>query len=311
MQGVNAVTELASGQHRVEVVGRAPLAIVSDLLSLAKPRLSSLVLLTAAGGQLLSRTPMSAATWLWSLLGIAGVVASANAANCILERKSDQLMRRTATRPLPTGRLKTFEAVVFCVVTLAFALPVLAFQVNLLTAGLALLAWVSYVACYTPMKAVSAWSIAVGAIPGALPPLMGWTAATGRIETPGLVLFGVLFFWQLPHFIAISIFRKAEYANAGLTSVPLSQGDGAARKLALLTALPLIPLSLALPMLGVTGWFFGSISLAAACVFVGVALEGVVRHGDDLWARRLFKMSLIYLTVVMLALAAQRFWGLA
>jgi heme o synthase len=307
MQGISTVTELTAGP---QVVGRAPLAVLSDVFSLAKPRLSSLVLLTAAGGQLLSRTPMSMASWLWSLLGIALVVASANAANCILERKSDLLMRRTATRPLPTGRLKTGEAVVFCVVTLAIALPLLAFQVNRLTAALALLAWVSYVAFYTPMKAISAWSIAVGAIPGALPPLMGWTAATGKIETPGLVLFGVLFFWQLPHFIAISIFRKAEYANAGLTSVPLSQGDAVARALGLLTSLPLIPLSLALPLLDVTGWIFGSISFVAAGAFVWVALEGVVRQGGDDWAKRLFKMSLVYLTVVMLSLAAQRFLGL-
>ncbi|MCA3012209.1 MAG: protoheme IX farnesyltransferase, partial [Myxococcaceae bacterium] len=187
---------------------RTAAALVRDLASLTKPRLSGLVLFTTAGGMWLSGAPLTWWSWLVALLGTAGTVGAANAFNCYLERDSDRFMARTAVRPLPQARLEPVVALGFASALALVSVPVLFVGVNALTGALGLLALTSYVLVYTPMKSRTHWAMVVGAVPGALPPLMGWTAATGRIEGPGLVLFAILFVWQMPHFIAIALFRK-------------------------------------------------------------------------------------------------------
>jgi heme o synthase len=303
MQSVSKIESVEAAPSLLRAPSRA---YVSDMLSLAKPRLSSLVLLTTAGGLWLSNNVVTLSTWVVTLLATAMTVASANAMNCAIERERDRLMERTARRPLATGRLATADALVFSAVLLLVAIPWLALEVNALTAVLAALAWLSYVTMYTPMKAKSAWAIVVGAVPGALPPLIGWTASTGRIETPGLVLFGILFFWQLPHFVAISLFRKSEYRAAGLTSIPLVLGDNAARWIALVTTVCLTPCAVALSLLQVTGVLYGAVASVLSLVFMAYAAAGVVRSGDSHWARRFFFTSLVYLTVLMVAIGLDR-----
>ncbi|MDP1822435.1 MAG: heme o synthase [Archangium sp.] len=277
-------------------------AVVRDYVALTKPRLSALVLFTAAPGMWLSGRTVDWKTFLFAMLGTAGTVGAANTINCVIERESDRFMARTAKRPLPSQRLESKHALVFALVLGLVSLPMLALGVNWLTGALGALALGSYAFVYTPLKSRTRWAMQVGAFPGALPPLMGWTAATGRIELPGLVLFGILFFWQLPHFIAIALFRKAEYQAAGLTSLPLEKGDDTARRHAVGYIVLLLPVSVAPYFVGVAGGVY----LAVACVlgvgFLAVGVQGWVRKLGDGWARRLFLTSLVYLTVLFAAL---------
>jgi protoheme IX farnesyltransferase len=194
----------------------------SDLLSLTKPRLSSLVLCTCAGGVWLAPGTLTPGRWLLTLVGTAGTVGAANALNCYVERDVDRARARTRGRPLPAGRMEPTVALLFALILASVSLPLLALGSNLLTTGLGLLALLTYVFVYTPMKAHTDVAMLVGAVPGALPPLMGWTAVTGRLDVGGLALFAILFLWQLPHFLAIALFRKAEYQKAGLQTWPSS-----------------------------------------------------------------------------------------
>ncbi|MEW5742842.1 MAG: heme o synthase [Myxococcota bacterium] len=289
---------------------RRPWRVLSDYLSLTKPRLSGLVLFTTAGAMWLSGRSVSGWTWLWAMLGTAGTVGAANALNCVIERESDRFMSRTAGRPLPARRLTLQPALVFAAVLAGLALPALSLGVNWLTGVLGLAALLLYVLAYTPLKPRSHLAMLVGAIPGALPPLMGWTATTGRIELPGLVLFAILFFWQLPHFIAIALFRKAEYRAAGLTSLPLQKGDDVARLHAVLYLLALLPVSLLPTVVGVAGWLYLGVALVLGAWFTRVGVVGWRTKGDEAWARRFFKVSLVYLTGLFAALAISGGWRL-
>lgn len=282
---------------------RTVTGFVKDVLSLTKPRLSGQVMFTVACGMWLSKTPLPLWQWLVAMVGTAGTVGAANAFNCFLERESDRYMARTAVRPLPQQRLDPMVALLFAGVLTVVSLPVLFLMVNVLTGVLGTIAIGSYVLVYTPMKKRTHWAMVAGAVPGALPPLMGWTAATGRIETPGLVLFGILFFWQLPHFLAIALFRKAEYRAAGLTSVPLEKGDGVARRQAVLYLLGLLPTSVLPVAVGVAGWLYLVVALVLGAGFFWVAVEGWQKQLGDRWARKLFGVSLLYLTGLFAALA--------
>lgn len=274
----------------------------TDFVSLTKPRLSSLVLATTAGGMWLAPGELSTARWFVTLVATAGTVGAANALNCYLERDSDRLMRRTRERPLPSGRMDPVLALGFGLLLAAVFLPALYVAANPLTALLGAVALTSYVFVYTPMKARSAHAMVVGAIPGALPPLMGWTAVTGHLQLPGLVLFAILFLWQLPHFIAIALFRKEEYAAAGLKSVPLSSGEGSARAQAAAYLLMLVPVSLMLYPLHVTGGFYLVSALLLGGVFAGYGVWGFLKGLGAGWARQLFLLSLLYLSGLFVAL---------
>jgi protoheme IX farnesyltransferase len=277
--------------------------VVSDFVSLTKPRLSGLVLFTAAGGMWLAKQPLDWKTWLFAMLGTAGTVGSANAINCVIERDSDKFMARTARRPLPTDRLGPKSALWFAGILGALSLPLLAFGVNWLTGLLGALALGSYAFVYTPLKARTHWSMQVGAFPGALPPLMGWTAATGRIELPGVVLFAILFFWQLTHSIAIGLFRKGEYEAAQLKNVAIEKGDDVARAHAVLYLLFLIPVSFGPSLVGVAGWPYAVAAAGLGAWFLGVAVRGWRQKLGAVWARQLFVVSLVYLTGLFAALA--------
>ncbi len=282
---------------------------VRDFLQLTKPRLSAEVLFTTAGGMWLSGLPLSGSHWLVTMLATAGVIASANTFNCYLERDSDRFMTRTAKRPLPGGRMEPRVALMFGFVLAAVSLPALALGANPLTAVLGLTALLSYVLVYTPMKARTHWAMVVGAFPGALPPLMGWTAATGKISLPGLVLFAILFFWQLPHFIAIALFRKEEYRRAGLTSLPLEKGDGTARRWAVAYLVALLAVSVLPYVLHVAGLLYLAAAVGLGAWFFVVGVRGWWLELDAKWARQFFLVSLIYLTGLFAALGlnAQRF----
>jgi protoheme IX farnesyltransferase len=239
---------------------------------------------------------------LLTLLGTAGTVGAANALNCYVERDVDRAMARTRNRPLPAGRMEPAVALRFALALAGVSLPALALGSNFLTTALGLLALLTYVFVYTPMKAKSDWAMLVGAVPGALPPLMGWTAVTGRLDVPGLVLFSILFLWQLPHFLAIALFRKAEYQAAGLQTVPLRLGDAAARSWMLVTTAFLVPVTLVLFPLHVAGPLYLGVAAVLGVAFLAVQAKGVLWRLGAGWARRSFFFSLVYLAGLFAAL---------
>jgi protoheme IX farnesyltransferase len=284
-------------------VATSPLALARELFLLAKPRLSALVLLTTAGGMWLAPGRIHPARALLTVLCTASVVGAANALNSYLERETDALMHRTRDRPLPAGRLDPTLALAFGLAVPVFALPVLALVAGPLTAGLALTALVSYVAVYTPLKRRSSLALFVGAVPGAIPPLMGWTAVTGRADLGGVAVFLLLLAWQLPHFIAISLYLKEDYARGGMKVFALVHGDRTARRWIAGTSLLLLPASLLPVALGLASGVYGAIAAAASLGFTGLALTGLRLQGEQhRWARRLFLATLLYLTVLMIAL---------
>ncbi len=280
----------------------SPALVLRDLVSLTKPRITAMVILTTGGGLWLAGAT-SLATVTIALLGTALVVSSANALNCWMERDVDGFMARTKNRPLPAGRLSPRVALAFGLALGAIAVPLLTLLVNPLTGLLAAIALVSYVWIYTPMKQVSPAALLVGSIPGAMPPLMGWTAATGSLEAPGIVLFGILFLWQLPHFLAIAMFRKAEYAKAGIQVMPAVRGVPKTKIHAALYAGALVPVSLLLVPLGIAGTTYLWVVGLAGVAFAALCVAGLRREAGNRWARAVFLASLVYLPLLFAALA--------
>lgn len=281
------------------------LAFLREVLLLAKPRLSGLVIFTTAGGLWLAPGTIAPARAILAVLCTAAVVGAANSLNCYLERETDALMRRTRDRPLPAGRLDPVVALALGLLVPVFALPVLALTVGRLTAFLALLALISYVAVYTPLKRRSSLALFVGAVPGAIPPLMGWTAVTGRLDPGGLALFALLFAWQLPHFLAISLYLKEDYARGGMKVFSLVHGDVVTRRWIAGTSLLLLPAALLPVALDLASWGYGFVAVGASLAFTAFAVAGLGARGEaPRWARQVFLGTLLYLSVLMVALIA-------
>jgi protoheme IX farnesyltransferase len=267
-----------------------------DLVALVKPRIMIMALLTAAGALRLATGAVSTAHTIWMLAGCALIVGAANTLNMWLERDSDCLMARTKNRPLPQHRLAASTAIIFGGILGALALPTLA-ACGLVPAALGLVALLLYVGAYTPMKQRTHWATWVGAVPGAMPALIGWTAATGRIDLPGLAVFGVLFFWQIPHTHAIAIYRQREYDAAGLKTLPGTHGVAAARAAIATYLVVQVAVSLAPALLGVTGTAYLVTAITLGAVVLVQGFRGL-RTGDAKWARAVFLASIIYLPIL-------------
>jgi len=281
-----------------------PLATLAAVIELAKPRITFMVLVTTAVGLWLAPGPHAPAMLAAALLGTTLVVAGANALNMYLERDVDALMTRTRTRPLPSGRLPSEAALAFGLATSAVAIPLLTFGVNPLTGGLGAVSLILYVLAYTPLKRRSTAALLVGAVPGAMPPLMGWTAVTGRLDAGGVALFLILFVWQLPHFIAISLFRADEYRAAGLKIVPVERGvDGAKLRIAFYSLL-MMAVSLQVVRAGIGGAFYLAAALALGGGLVALGFYGLQRDPGRRWARWYFLYTLVYLPALLVALVA-------
>ncbi len=271
-----------------------------DLVALVKPRIMIMALLTAAGAMSLAPGVIGTAHSLWLLAGTALIVGSANTLNMWLERDVDCLMARTRNRPLPQGRLQASTALAFGALQGAIALPVLAVA-GVIPAALGLLALILYVGAYTPMKQRSDWAVWVGGIPGAMPALMGWTAATGHIDVPGLAVFGVLFIWQIPHTHAIGIYRQREYEAAGMKTLPSTHGVASARRSILAFLVVQVAISFAPALLGVAGLPY---LVTAAALGAMVLVQGFFGDGSMKWARNVFLTSIIYLPVLFAVMVA-------
>ena len=283
--------------------GRSPLvARLGDYVELTKPRIAILELVTLSVAALLAGID----GWLLvhALLGTALVASSASAFNQWLERHSDAQMPRTAERPLPAGRLGSFEVVLFGLVTLIAGVAYLTLKVNLLTAGLGLLTWITYVLVYTPMKYCTPMNTLVGAVAGALPILMGWTAMGQPLNLEGLTLFLVLFLWQFPHFMSIAWIYRQQYEAAGMRMLTVVDPSGMrAGAQAVIVALVLIPVSLvpAVHPLASSAfvYFAGALVLGVGQLMCAVLF---LMKRDDASARRLLRASLVYLPALMLLL---------
>jgi heme o synthase len=300
----------ASGTVSANAVLHGAVAFARDLVQLAKLRLTGLVVFTFGAGVLFAPVEVSLDRALLALLGTTFLVGAANAINMYLERDVDGLMRRTRRRPLPEGRITPFVALSFGAMLASAAIPLLVMGGGVTVAALGLLAFYVYVWGYTPLKRRSSLALYLGAVPGAMPPLMGWVTATGRVDPGGLALFAILFVWQVPHFAAIAAYRGEEYAQAGLKVLSFSSTPRLARATVLLSSLALLFVSLSLVPLHLAGLVYGLVAAALGIGFLVRAVR-VLRLGDDpralrAWAKSLFLYSLIYLTALFAALGLDR-----
>lgn len=281
----------------------------NDFLTLTKPRLNLLVLITALAGLYLAApdgVPLS--ILLNTVIGTALVAGGAAALNQAWERDTDGLMSRTARRPVPDGRLRVGDAARFGVLLSVVGLLELGILVNRTSAGVAAITIVSYVLLYTPLKRRTSLSTIVGAVPGALPPVIGWAAAGAPITLPAFVLFGIVFLWQMPHFLAIAWLYREDYARAGIPLLPVLEPDGRRTgRQAFLYAAALWPVSLMPAAVGLAGAPYSIVAATLGLVLLAFC-AAFARHRSILNARRLFLFSIVYLPVLWGALVIDRLW---
>jgi protoheme IX farnesyltransferase len=284
------------------------LACAADYCELIKARVTALIVVTAwCGfyfGALKSRMPLVSWELFQALLGIGLVSGGTAALNEVMERDLDRLMLRTARRPLPLGRLRVQTASAVALLMTFGGSLYLALSTNILTGALALATAVFYLALYTPLKKVSWVCTLVGAFPGAMPGLLGWTAARGRLELEALVLFAIVFLWQFPHFYSIAWLYREDYARAGIRMLPVVEQDGrsTARQI-IISSLLLIPVSLLPRWLGMTGDFYvlAAFLLGAALLAAGMPLawQHTAEKCSLRSARRLLQATVFYLPLLL------------
>jgi protoheme IX farnesyltransferase len=281
----------------------------ADFFALTKPRLNLLVLVTTLGGVYLAAPEGVPLDLLFhTVVGTALVAGGAAALNQVWERHTDRLMRRTARRPVSSGRLGATEGAWFGAGLSMFGLAELAYFVNLTSAWVAAVTLVSYVLMYTPLKTRTSLATLVGAIPGALPPVIGWAAAAGSITLPAIVLFGIVFFWQMPHFLAIAWMFRDDYARAGILMLPVLEPDGRrTSQQALLYAAGLWPVSLMPLVIGLAGPVYGVVATILGLVLIWLCFRFAQERSQQT-ARRLFLFSITYLAILWAALVIDRLW---
>lgn len=298
-------------QARALVVDRvSPYAAFADYLELAKPRISLLVTLTGAVGFFMgSRGAVSAWGLVHTMIGVMLVSAAANTLNQILERTPDAQMRRTARRPIPTGRIRPEHATRFAAILGIGGALYCALFLNPLTAAIAAATLLSYSFVYTPLKRKTVFNTLIGAVPGALPPLGGWTAASGRLEWGGVALFLIVFFWQIPHFLSIAWLLRAEYAKAGFRMLPVVDREGTRTgRHIVVTGVLLVPAAALPVVLGMTGAVYLGGAILLSAVYAGLGISAA-RGLTTATARRLFLGSLLYLPALLILMMADKLTG--
>ena len=287
--------------------------LIHDLRELFKVRVTGMVIITGWAGFYLGSMQSGISSvqrgLLDTLVGIGLVSAGSGALNQALERTTDALMPRTADRPLPSGRISLTQGILAGIGALALGAWWLLLHTNLVTVSLALLTAFTYVAVYTPLKRVTTLATFIGAFPGAMGPMLGWTAARGRIEWPAVALFAILFVWQFPHFMAISWMYREDYARAGIRMLPVVQPDGWSTVVeALFYAVLMIPVSLAPWHLGLAGPVYAVIATLLGLGYLAYTIRfaGILRTKDPtesrMLARDLLKVSVIYLPLLLTTL---------
>ncbi|MEZ5063732.1 MAG: heme o synthase [bacterium] len=280
--------------------GRARWAPYAEL---TKPGLTSLVLITTGLGYLLaSRGPTNWFGLVCAVAGTALVGGGANGLNQWWERERDARMRRTKDRPFPSRRISTAAGVTFSIAISILGVALLAVTANALTAWLAFASWAVYLFLYTPLKPRTTLNTLVGAISGAIPPMLGWTAASGRVEAGAWVLFAILFVWQIPHFLAIAWLYRADYEAGGFRMLPVVDPAGRATfRVAVFYCVGLLPVTWSASLVGISGWIYllGSTLLGVGMLRYGLRLY---REGTAEAARNLFLTSIAYLPALFLVM---------
>jgi protoheme IX farnesyltransferase len=287
--------------------------LLADYAELFKPRVTLMVLITAAAGFYLAslRSGISPINlqFFETMLGMAVVTGGSSALNQVAERQTDAMMPRTAMRPMAARRMSLVHGLLVGLIAIAGGSAFLAVTTNPITGMLTLLTAISYVAIYTPLKRISMTATFFGAFPGALPPLIGWTAARGVVEWPAVALFAILFVWQFPHFEAIGWLYRDDYARAGIRVTAVAKPGGRATAAqALFYAVLMLPVSLWPVFLGISGWIYGAIAilLGSAYLFYTVRFTRITRDLPPAMSRKiardLLKVSVIYLPLLLAAM---------
>lgn len=277
-----------------------------NYLELSKPRITFFCVIMAAVGIFLAPGRISPFSLIVTLVATALSVACANTFNMIFERNIDQLMNRTKLRPLASQKMEIKNAIFFAILIGLCAILLFGFYVNWLTAFLSFLAIVFYSIIYTPLKLKTPLALVIGAVPGAAPPLLGWTAVTNQITVGGLALFGILFAWQMPHFLAIALNHKEDYARAGIQVVPVVRGERVTIVQAFLWTLVLIAVSLLICFLKLGGFFYIICAVLLGSWFLYLSVLGLKNKEYSSWSRQFFLASLVYLPALMLGLVIDR-----
>ncbi|HYT73109.1 MAG TPA: heme o synthase [Vicinamibacterales bacterium] len=278
-----------------------------DFVALAKPRLNMLVVAsTLVGYAMADGEPLGALRIFALLLGTGFVAGGASAFNQVFERDLDALMRRTRTRPLPDQRLQPGEAALFAAAISIAGTVMIAAASNVLAAAVALATLVTYVGIYTPLKRRSSLGTVVGAIPGALPPIIGWAAASGELPIKAWVLFGIMFLWQLPHFLAIAWMYRDDYARAGFPMLPVIEPDGRSTgRQAVAYAAALVPLSLVPTLMHMAADIYFAGALVLGVTFLALTVQ-FARTRSTRDARRVFFGSITYLPLLWILMIADK-----
>ena len=284
----------------------SPLAVL-DFFALAKPRVVLLILVTTfAGFAMASRGPLDFALLARTLIGTALVAGGTLALNQYMERDVDAHMRRTHNRPLPGGRMQPVEALAFGSALTCAGLLYLTFGVNPVSGMVTAITVLSYLFVYTPLKTHTALCTVAGAFPGALPPITGWTAAGGQLDIGAAVLFGILFFWQLPHSLAIAHLYREDYDRAGVRLLPtVDPAGGSTGRHTVVNCMALLSVGLLPTLVGMAGWAYFFCALALGCWMLrhGISLA---LSGDAACARRLLLATYLYIPVVLLVMVADK-----
>ena len=296
-----ATVELA-GPEALSLRGR-----ISAFAELTKPRIAFMLVLSAAAGFYMgSDSSFDTVLFMNAMVGIGLLAFGVATLNQYIERNSDAFMERTAGRPLPTGKVNPAEALVFGIAQCVVAELYLYFLVNPITALLGITVIVGYVLMYTPLKPVTSASTAIGAIPGAMPPLMGWTSAANEITLGAWILFVFLFLWQFPHFFAIAWMYKDQYANAGIKMLPVVDPDGriTARQIVMFSIMT-VAVSVAPFFFGLTGWVFPIVTGLLGGWFIWHSIRAARAKSPEL-ARKLLMVTVIYLPLVFLIMVLDK-----
>ena len=285
-------------------------AQLGEYWELTKPRLSLLSVITAMVGYLVANPERNVTVLLSLLLGTSLAAGAAGALNQWMERELDQRMARTRNRPIPSSAVSAPAALMFGCALALLGVAVLWLNVNELAAVLTIVTLVAYLAIYTPLKQKTHWCTLVGAFPGAIPPLIGWSAASAKIEPLGWVLFGIIFFWQIPHFMAIAWNFRKDYSAAGFvmsTHIDPTGNKAALQSILhclLLLVVSVIPFFIA----GATTLFYEILALVAGGFYFKAALHFRQADFKDAPARKLFLASIIYLPLILAVLLVDRWW---
>ncbi len=282
---------------------------VSDYVALMKPRVMSLVVFTGFAGLYLAPGHLHPVLACVAVLCIAVAAGACGAINMWYDRDIDALMQRTEDRPLPAGRMAPGEALGFGCVLAGAAVMVMGLALNWAAAALLALTIGFYVFVYTMwLKRSTPQNIVIGGAAGALPPIVGWAAATGSVGLPALALFALVFFWTPPHFWALALYRAGDYERAGVPMMPNVAGPAETKRQMLIYTLVLWPCALAPTLLGVTGWVYGAAALALSAAFTACAVR-VLRDPGERAARQMFGFSILYLFLLFALMVVDRAAG--